>query len=528
MQTSFIKEIFENNAVKQMFNDPRNGSSYSYGEIWSASLRFSAFLKSCGLQAGETVILSAENCAEIVVMSFGCMHAGVRIVPINPAFMAHDYEYIISNSGANVIFTTPTIMEKISAVVENRNVRAYCFLPGVERAKEQNKQHINFQFWNEIDKRAASNETLAESSDDTVFMTMFSSGTTSAPKGINISYGGIIANGRAFCSTLGLDADSRFYNVLPMTYLGGFYNLMLIPVICGGSFVLDGVFGVPNIYAFWETVQEFDVNTLWFSPTMLSMLLSIESDIDMSFLPRQIKLSLVGMAPLPLDLKIRFEKQFDLKLYENYGLSETTFITTCSPGMPGKEKSVGVPIEGVSVSVGNTNREPLPNNTEGEICVCTPYFMKGYELAGEGDRENVLDADCGKFLTGDLGYIDDDGELFITGRKKDLIIRGGINISPKLIEDTVYRLEGVDEAAVIGMPHPVYGEEVVLVVQVRGKAEDALTIEKLQKFCSDNIAHFQRPKQIFIIDDMPKGATGKVQKNIIRRLIAEKFDPLNG
>jgi acyl-CoA synthetase (AMP-forming)/AMP-acid ligase II len=152
--------------------------------------------------------------------------------------------------------------------------------------------------------------------------------------------------------------------------------------------------------------------------------------------------------------------------------------------------------------------------------------MAGYEK--EQDLNHVLAHNAGYFLTGDLGYLDADGELFITGRLKDLIIRGGVNISPKVIEDTIYRLEAVQEAAVVGVPHSIYGEEVALVVKIHDAYRDRVTTEHVQRFCEANMAHFQRPKFIFFIDEIPKGATGKIQKAMLRRILQEKLDPLAG
>jgi long-chain acyl-CoA synthetase len=301
---------------------------------------------------------------------------------------------------------------------------------------------------------------------------------------------------------------------------------MLIPLLAEGSFVLDAVFGPTNMYGFWDQVREFQINTLWFSPTMLSMLLMLEDETDLSFLKSQIRMGLCGMAPLPTHLKKRFEERFGFHLYENYGLSETTFLCTSHPGLAEKPGSVGPAVEGVRVAILDNERVPLPAGREGQIAVQTPYLMAGYE--NEESSRQLLERNGGYFLTGDLGHLDEDGELFITGRVKDLIIRGGVNISPKRIEDVVYQMEPVQEAAVVGVPHPIYGEEVALVIKPRDAFRGRVSVEDVRRFCEANIAHFQRPKLIHFIDEIPKGATGKIQKNALRRMLQERLDPLNG
>jgi long-chain acyl-CoA synthetase len=355
---------------------------------------------------------------------------------------------------------------------------------------------------------------------------VLTSGTSNVPKGIRIGYAGLLGNGARMAEHLGLDRDSRFYNVLSLSYLGGVFNLTLVPVLAGGSVVLDGALGATNVYGFWETVREHGVNTLWFSPTMLAMLLALDDEEDLSFLRTQVRVAMCGMAPLPADLKKRFEERFGFALQENYALSETGFVTVTRPGAPGKPGAVGGPLTGVEVRILDGDLRPLGHGREGQIAVRSDYLMLGYDVPEGGEGKAPMHGDF--FLTGDVGYRDEDGDLYVTGRLKDIIIRGGVNISPKMIEDTVYRMEPVQEAAVVGVPHPMYGEEVALVVKLREASRERVTVDDVRRFCELHIAHFQRPKYIFSIDELPKGVTGKIQKNVLKRLLADRLDPLNG
>ena len=353
---------------------------------------------------------------------------------------------------------------------------------------------------------------------------MLSSGTTGKPKGIPFSYARVLQSARVFTQALGIGPDDRFYDVLPMTYLGGLYNLLLLPLVAGSSVVVDAVFGPKTIYGFWSRVRETGINALWFNPTMLTQLLSLEDDEDLSFLRGQVRLGLCGMADLAPDLKQRFEVRFGFTLHENYGLAETTFLTTSSPTQPAAKGSVGAALPGVSLEILDEHRRPVPVGHVGQIATRTPYLAPGYEFAGETERVNFL-AD-GRFLTGDVGRLDAEGRLYLAGRVKDVIIRGGLNIHPAALETTIHALEGVEEVAVVGLPDPVYGEEVALVVKPR--AGSGLTREALRDHCRAHLADYQRPRHVFFIDAFPKSVSGKIQKPVLRRLLLQRVDPLGG
>ncbi len=508
-----LLEIFERNRPRELLVDARSGERLTYGDLLDRSRALAGLLRERGVQPGEAVAFSLENCAELACLYFACMHAGARIVPINPSFHPRDYAAVFRRSTARLFFTTPAVRARLTDLLaQHPEVEVLCFRPVVEPARANLRGLVNLDLDAELRRHAPAGPTFAAADDDDVFLTMFTSGSSGTPKGIHLCYRGLVGNGLAFAARLGLGRASRFYNILAMTYLGGLYNLLLIPILAEGSLVLDGVFGPGNMYSFWERVRAHAVNTLWFSPTILSMLLSLDDGEDLSFLRTQIQHGLCGMAPLPVDLKKRFEQKFGFPLYENYGLSETTFLTTSFPGLPAKPGSVGTPLDGVQVQVVAPDLQPLDVGQEGQIVARTPYLMKGYDETGSASA-----LPTGAFLTGDVGHLDAAGELVITGRVKDIIIRGGVNISPRTIEDVIYRLDGVQEAAVVGTPHPVYGEEVALVVRLRG----AVTEADVRQHCEANIAHFQRPKHILLVEELPKGATGKIQKSAVRQLLAE-------
>lgn len=524
---AYLFDLFCRNADRTLYIEARTGEAFTYGRLLHESRVMASFLEQKGVTHGSAVAFSMDNCQELITLYFACLHLGARVVPINPNYHPRDFAAIFDSIPARLFFVSPNVRASLANMPAPRACpEIVCFKPQVEECKQSRLGTINFDFHAELGRHQPATQTFASMANDAIAFTMYTSGSTGCPKGVNMRLGNLLGNGLAFCRRLGLDRDSRFCNILALTYLGGVYNLMLIPILAEGSFVLDGVFGPTNVFGFWELVQTHQVNTLWFSPTMLSMLLMLEDDTDLSLLKSQIRTAICGMAPLPINLKERFEQRFGFRLLENYGLSETTFLTTSAPGLAHKPGSVGLPLEHVNIAIVDNERRPLPAGREGQIAVQTPYLMAGYE--NEEPIEQTLARNGGFFLTGDLGHLDTEGELFITGRVKDLIIRGGVNISPKGIEDVIYRLDSVQEAAVVGVPHAIYGEEVALVLKLREPYRNRVTTDDVQRFCEGNIAHFQRPKFIFFIDEIPKGATGKIQKNAIRRMLQERLDPLNG
>ena len=521
-----LHDIFQRQAGKVLIIDPRISREITYGQLYDDSLKLASVMREMGLGKGDYVAFSMDNCWELAALYLGCMHLGARILPLNPLLHPSEFTAILTAIEVSEIFVSTQVRHQVGHALDQiEGLHVHCFRPEHEPERQDRLNLCSFDFSSSLATVEKAPFSLTDHNENDVFLTIFSSGTTGRPKGISHHYQDLLGNGLQFGREMGLGPNSRFFNVLPMTYLGGFYNLFLIPVLAEGSLVIDNLFGMSTLYGFWETTAEHGINTLWFNSTMISMLLSISWEAEeIDFLPDQISCALCGMAPLPPDMKTRFEKTFGFPLYENYGLSETTFITTQHPGRPRDTGSQGTALEGVEVQIVDKEMNLLPPGTIGQIKVKTKYLMAGYERCSEADLATILDDDS--FLTGDLGMLDQDGELTITGRLKDIIIRGGINISPKAIEDRVYSLKEVEEAAVIGLPHPVHGEEVALAVKLRPGLDNTLSVDDLKAFCDKNIANYQRPKFIFIIDEMPRGITGKIQKNVLAKLIGEKTSPL--
>jgi acyl-CoA synthetase (AMP-forming)/AMP-acid ligase II len=500
-----LQESFQKNKDNILVIDAATGKQFTYGEIHDLSLRFSSFLESKGIKKGDHIAVLLPNCVEYMIFYFACMHIGAIPIPVNHRLHPEEIEYILSNSDAKAIIASPSLQKLIPQTISKDQIMI--LNPFIEEGKET---FISF-----LKEQKPYSVPFGNISDDDLCIIVYTSGTTKRPKGVMIPYKMPLCNGSTFANVLNIPSGLRFYGILSMAYLGGFYNLMLIPMLVNGSIVLDEAFSPRTALHFWDTVKKYKISALWVVPSIMSILLTVDrSEVGREYAKNNIKLGLVGTAPLPVSMKKTFEEKYSFPLYENYGLSETMFISTNSPRYS-QNKAVGKSMPTCSIMILNDNGKPCKQGEPGEIAIKSSYVMKGY-YKNEEETNNVLRN--GTFYTGDVGYLDDEGYLHISDRKKDIIIRGGVNISPKEIEEVIMNSGMANEAAVVGIPHELYGEEIVAAVIPNEKYSE----EKLRAFCKNHLSDFKLPKEFRIFETLPKSVTGKVQKQNIRKILSGK------
>lgn len=504
-------EVFASRGDAPLMLDVRTGRTIHYTEALDASLRLASYLAAKGAKKGAPVVFSADNCLELPLLYLACMHLGAPILPINPALPAADFEQLLSLSRSRLVVASSDVLRRKTGLSESGGGREIIRFAATGDDDAMGEEREGIKLDTVIQNETPFKNAFGAAYDDTLLL-MPTSGTSGTPKILDLSYHSLFGNGTMFSDAMGIDHDNRFYNILPMTYLGGIYNLFLIPLLNGGSLAINAPFGGAMMYGFWDDVHAHGVNTLWFTSAMLSLLLAVDKGSDADFPKDAIRLSLVGMAPLTPETKDAFEKRFGLTLFENYALSETLFLTSERPGRARKPGCSGPMLPGITLEIVDAGGQTLPKGGEGEIRIRTPYRIRDYYLAGDEDRDKLL-PDNG-MLTGDVGRLDDDDELFVTGRVKDLIIRGGVNISPKQIEGVLSLHPAVMEAAVVGIPDTIYGEEVAAAVSLRNGA--MVTEKELQHFCTDRLPPFHIPKRVLFMRELPKGGSGKVLKREIK------------
>lgn len=516
---SKIENIASANTGRIFIIDAVTGRKLTYGEFHAGACAVAGELRHRGLKKGDRAAVMLDNSVDAAMLYFACLYSGVTVVPVNPQWSADQIDFTIRDCAAKMLFTSPGLIGNLRLeALRGLNVGVISIEPGVVPAGVE-----------KLDFAVASPNGFVPfegvSSQDEMII-VYTSGTTSAPKAAVHRIETLCANGLLFIETLGITPESRFYNILPMTYLGGYYNLLLIPFLAEGSVVIGRAFSAETALRFWDPVAEHGVNTLWVVPTIMAILLQLDrSPKGADYSQKGIRLVLAGTAPLPRQIKAAFEQKYGVTVYENFGLSETFFISVNSPRFGKYTPGVGRILPGVKVRIVDIHGGEAAAGEEGEIEVATPYLMKGYYNSSRKQPE-LLDPRKW-FQTGDVGYISPEGELYITGRKKDLIIRGGINISPTAIENVIYREPAVAECAVVGIPHKLMGEEIVAVVRLREGAEFGAVKPALETLCKTSLSSVQQPGKYVHLPEFPHTSSGKIQKNKLRVWLEERKDTGN-
>jgi long-chain acyl-CoA synthetase len=493
--------------------DVFTGREITFAEFHQEACSVAAYLHARGVRRGDRVATVVSNCTELAILYFGCLYCGATIVPINPNLALSEVQYIVANARPKCVFAGTSATQKFGDVL-----RDPIALLTAQEPIDSPAESVLF-----IDHLEPSSEFVAmsESHDDDIALIVYTSGTTAKPKGLAHRIGAIVRNATAFAEAQEIDADSRFYLTLSMAYMGGIYNSLLLPFFMGASVVVDHVFDARSSFTFWEKAKKFQVNTLWLAPTVLSILLKMDRGHQGEDHCRSsVRKIFVGFAPLPAKVKSSFESRYGIRLTESYGLSEILFGTARSRPSIDQPGYVGEPLSGIRLRVCGEDGVIMPPGVESEIQVLTPDLMAGY-LSEDGTLQSV-DANAW-FATGDVGRLDDNSSLFITGRKKDLIIRGGINISPAAIEEVLLHAAHVTDAAVVSVPHEIYGEDIVAVLKLDPDTNLDSILESIMTQCKQALAPHQLPSRYIAIDEFPRTSNGKIQKVRLRELVWGKL-----
>jgi long-chain acyl-CoA synthetase len=345
-----------------------------------------------------------------------------------------------------------------------------------------------------------------------VVAVFFTSGTTGRPKGVCHTLEGLVGNAVAFNQSQGLVSDTRLYHILPMAYMAGFLNTLLSPWLAGGTVLLGPRFRPVEALQFWQRPLAWGANTIWLTPTLAAVLVRMNRDPDIAHkVSGNMRHIFCGTAPLPIAVRLAFRSTFGCSLQESYGMSEVLLVSAQIRAEADTGSNVGRLLPGVRAAF-----RAMPERSELELVIHTPYALTSY-LLEDGEASPLLDD--GGMPSGDVGQMEGDA-LIITGRLKDLIIRGGLNVSPVAVENVLLRESGVQEAAVVGLPHDFWGESIVACLVAETDANNATLQENLQLRCVKELGEGMRPDRYVWLDSLPRASTGKVQKHVlIERLV---------
>ncbi|MET7378592.1 long-chain fatty acid--CoA ligase [Streptomyces sp. NPDC005526] len=470
-----------------------------YAELEETSARAARLLHGAGVRAGDRVGLMLPNTPAFAVFYYGILRAGAVVVPMNPLLKAREVEYYLADSEASLLLAdAATAQDAVKGALAAGT-------PCIDVPADGTGRLL-------VDAEPLPGVVAREPSDTAVIL--YTSGTTGRPKGAELTHANLRANTDTTRRTL-LESTEQdvVFGGLPLFHTFGQLVGLNCAVAAGACLTLLPRFTPARAL---EIIERDRVTVFVGVPTMYATLLTAPErethDVD------SLRICVSGGAALPVEVLRDFEKAFGCVILEGYGLSETSPVACFNhPGRPRRPGTIGTPIDGVEMRVVDKDGTDLPDGEPGEVAVRGHNVMKGYWRRPDATAEAVVD---GWLRTGDIGVKDPDGHFRIVDRKKEMIIRGGFNVYPREIEEVLYEHPAVAEAAVIGVPHPTHGEEVVAVVALKPGAE--AEPDGLKQFVRTQVAAYKYPRQVWIVDALPKGPTGKILKREIKPPAAQE------
>lgn len=467
----------------------------SYRQLDQASAAVAGYLRVRGVEPGDRIALMLPNVPAFAVIYYAALRAGAVVVPMNPLFKTREIEYYLRDSGASMLFAMPAITAEAAAAADAVGVP---FVP-IDGADTIALGPILQS------AGAAPSTDVVDRADDDTAVILYTSGTTGSPKGAALTHVNLNSNQQVTCETLvRLSEDDVVMGCLPLFHVFGMTAALNTSVASGATLTLIPRFDPAKAL---EVIERDKVTVFEGVPTMYSALLAAAAHAPSADLST-LRLCVSGGASLPVEVLRKFEERFSAMILEGYGLSETSPVASFNhPDAERKPGSIGTAIKGVEMAVFDENDTEVPQGEIGEIVIRGDNIMRGYWNKPDDTAAAIRD---GWFHSGDLARRDEDGYFYIVDRKKDMILRGGLNVYPREVEEVLYEHPAVAEAAVVGVPHETLGEEVAaFVVLAEGASAEP---EELSVWVKDRLAAYKYPRQVTVIPALPKTATGKILK----------------
>ena len=490
-----VRELVEHNARLRpdavYAVDGEGGNPITFGTLERSCRQVAGLLQAHGARPGETVSLVMPNGLMTLRLLVGAMAGGWCVNPVNLLAQDDQMRYVLGHSDCTLVIVSPDREQSVRAMLAqlDRLVQVLVLDPDASRLP---------------DLAAIAEAMPPPPATDARALLMYTSGTTGVPKGVMLTQGNLAANATSIGAEHGLGPADRVLAVLPLYHINAFAVTMLAPLAHGGSLAMPARFSAAR---FWSQAAACGCSWINVVPTMISYLLEGETP------PRAqtmgIRFCRSASAALPPDHLRGFENKFGIGIIETMGLTETVAPAFSNPLDPARRKLGAVGrASGCEARVIDSDCEPVGDGQTGEVAIRGPNVMRGYYKNDEATRAAFTPD--GWLRTGDLGHRDSDGFFFVTGRIKELIIKGGENIAPREIDEALLRHPAVLDAAAVGIPDRHYGQEIMVCVVPRpGQSVDE---ESLRAFCLEQLGRFKTPKVIRLVADLPRGPSGKVQR----------------
>jgi len=472
---------------------PETGRTLSYRELDRQARLLARWLRAAGLGRGDKVGLYLPNGYQSAALFLGAMIGGYVIAPLNLLAQRAQLAYVLAHCDCKVLFTSrehePALAEALALV--GRPIEVIVIDADAPALF--------------LDDRLPAGGFGPIAAEDPALL-MYTSGTTGTPKGALLTHRNLIAAAQAVARWHGLTPDDRCLSSLPLYHINGQVIATLTPFVSGGSLIAPHRFSVTS---WWQQAERHGATWINLVPTIIAYLLNA-ADASRSYRFARVRFGRSASAPLPPEQHRAFEKTFGIPVIEAMGMTESASVVFANPQSARKRKygSPGVPCGVQARVIDLATGRVLPPNAPGEICLRGPNVMAAYYKSPEQTAKAFDEA--GWLRTGDLGLRDADGYYFITGRLKELIIKGGEKIAPREIDEALIRHPAVLEAAAVGVPDANYGQDIVACVVLKPGARAAS--DELRAFCLAELGRYKTPREFRFLAELPKGPSGKVQR----------------
>jgi acyl-CoA synthetase (AMP-forming)/AMP-acid ligase II len=473
---------------------PETGATMDYAQLQRDSQDLTRFLLGMGIRKGDKVALMLHNSYQTARLLIGVMYGGFMVAPLNLLAQPSQLAYVLEHSDTRVVFTSEEFAERLKAALAgiNREITVIAIDPDATEI---------------FDRKALPDVQLPKVTETDDALLMYTSGTTGKPKGCVLSNRSVCAGGEFTSAAHELTAKDRVLCAMPLYHINGQIVTTVAPLVHGGSVVMPQRFSVSN---YWELVTKHQCTWINVVPTIIAYLMNAPTPKEKGLDASHVKFCRSASAPLPPELHRAFENRFGIGIIETFGMTETNAPCFTNPLNP-KQRKIGSPgrafgneAKVIEPATGREQARGMP----GELMIRGDNVMTAYYKDPENTAK-TLEPD-GWMHSGDLGYMDEDGFVFVTGRIKELIIKGGENIAPREIDEALLKHPAVLEAAAVGIPDANYGQEIMACVILKPGAE--CSVETLAAFSRQELGPYKTPKIIKFVTELPKGPSGKVQR----------------
>lgn len=497
-----IARLFENRVMERgeqvtLFFEDREITNF---EMLRASRKLATALKELGVKRGDRIVVQMPNCPEVLQCFSAAWGIGAVIVPINYLIGEEETAFIYRDSGAKVVISSQAFLPIIHAGQGKApEVKTVILMDD-----DLTEGTLSYR---QLVESSREGLNIVETTDDEIAALIYTAGTTGRPKGVIHTHHSLYSNAKMQYETIPLPDGMTTISILPLCHSFGIASMNNGLFRTGRAVLLNSF----NLDVIFSSVEKYRANIIAAVPTMYAyMVLYPEPQkYDLS----SMKYWISGAAPLALETWKRFKELFGFEIIEGWGLTEAGANNSVNP-FDGAKKvgSIGLPMKGTEMRIVDDQGNALGPGERGEIVIRGPQLMKGYWNRPEETAGILKD---GWLHTGDVGHVDDDGYFWITDRKKDLIIKGGENISPRTIEEVLFMHPKVSEAAVIGTKDEIYGENIKAFVVL--KPGETATADEIIAYCRTKLTNFQLPREVLFLKSFPKNLVGKILKRELRK-----------